>query len=803
MQHEEQKWISSSVHLTLSLYFERTEKSRTDYVRLREILQLTEKVFSDFLKDLKTTHNLSLKLDILKRQIRRHMSLLKLHRKTLTVVVKKQSSLIARKKEKRRRQKIERLAWQYWYDSVDLISTILSTIKLRKKMHFEMTQYVNELIELWHFVVWRSSIRALFEDVVFFSKDNLILSDDFLIFETDENVLNFNVIIDRIVFIDRNHRFYVEAQNEICVSLQFVVDWEHHLLRDFEDENSHELIVIENSNFELSSSQLHSHLDIYIDRNYDDAKNESEKSYTDERIYVKRVYNTSSKIIRSIARLHSTRAELKISHFDRDHVKRFFSQTHLSLLYLLFIDEFEVHRNMYRSLKAFYLIFANLSYEKRRKIVNVFTLTLESHDVALEDVVKIFFRDIRQLNRNFALSVNDIETEICSFVMRLIDDMSQQVENEEFAHHSAQKECRFCFCLKTLRENLQFDIVQEDRYHFEIVRQREHAKQFVDENRKVFLKKIELQLKSSVIARLCSALDLMRTRTYDVSHSEWRELRRTLHSFFVTTMLFKQENIQYLRHFQSFQYSSDWSRIQSSIFYMKFWSLSKTKRVFILLFLILRCHAIVKWFRLSYLQTMNKIMKIEIFSLRAIVQVLKVIAYSNTLIESQRYISSHQLHNVVLRARKVYQDLIRCDMMSREVFSIFTVIVEEDQKVDNLANDDDNEDAKDNFILFADETNHNHMTKILQVVVDFDFDLDFSSLSLFQFTVALQRKKKKKRDRKLKTNKFENLLNLLNVHFDLHFADNVREFETIMNFNVLIEKLKHMSSAFFSHSLSD
>ena len=295
----------------------------------------------------------------------------------------------------------------------------------------------------------------------------------------------------------------------------------------------------------------------------------------------------------------------------------------------------------------------------------------------------------------------------------------------------------------------------------------------------------------------------MRTRTYDVFHSKWRKLKRTLHNFFVITMLFKQENIQYLKHFQSFQYFSDWFRIQNSIFYMRFWSLSKTKRVFIFFFLIFRCHAIVRWFRLSYLQTMNKIMNVEIFFFKTIVQILKMIAYSNTLIKSQRYISLHQLHNVVLRARKVYQDLIKCDMMSKKIFFIFTIIVEKNQKIDNLANDDDNENAKNNFILFADETNHNHMTKILQVVVDFDFDFNFSSLSFFQFTIAFQRKKKRKRNRKLKTNKFENLFNLLNVHFDFHFVDNVREFETIMNFNILIEKFKHMSNVFFSHSLSN
>ena len=45
-----------------------------------------------------------------------------------------------------------------------------------------------------------------------------------------------------------------------------------------------------------------------------------------KKIYVKKIYNTNSKIIRSIVRLHSIRAKLKIFHFDRNHFKRFFFQ---------------------------------------------------------------------------------------------------------------------------------------------------------------------------------------------------------------------------------------------------------------------------------------------------------------------------------------------------------------------------------------------------------------------------------------------------------------------------------------------
>ena len=46
---------------------------------------------------------------------------------------------------------------------------------------------------------------------------------------------------------------------------------------------------------------------------------------------------------------------------------------------LAFIHDFGVHRNMYRALKAIYLIPAYLSDEERRKIANVFTLTLDPH----------------------------------------------------------------------------------------------------------------------------------------------------------------------------------------------------------------------------------------------------------------------------------------------------------------------------------------------------------------------------------------------------------------------------------------
>ena len=48
-----------------------------------------------------------------------------------------------------------------------------------------------------------------------------------------------------------------------------------------------------------------------------------------------------------------------------------------------------------------------------------------------------------------------------------------------------------------------------------------------------------------------------------------------------------------------------------------------------------------------------------------------------------------------------------------------------------------------------------------------------------------------RRERKFKDDKYKKLLTLSNVHVDLHLAAMTREYETIMNLNVLAEELKH------------
>ena len=226
---------------------------------------------------------------------------------------------------------------------------------------------------------------------------------------------------------------------------------------------------------------------------------------------------------------------------------------------------------MYRALKAFYLISSFLSYEECRKVVNVFIVVLSSHKAKIETIVKVFFKIFRQLDRDvMKMKINEESIFVCAFNMRFIENISQQTNNEDVARHNANMSCRICFCFKTSRDNLDFDIVNNDKYHDETMRQREHAEQLIEKDRKIFFRDTDIRFESSSIARLCSALNLIRSRAYDASHSEWRELRRILQSFLVIFVLNKKDSTTYLKTFQNFQYSSDWLKISSSIFYI--WS---------------------------------------------------------------------------------------------------------------------------------------------------------------------------------------------------------------------------------------
>ena len=525
------------------------------------------------------------------------------------------------------------------------------------------------------------------------------------------------------------------------------------------------------------------HLHVYLNKNYDDNENSKNvNSFIYEFIYIKQICNMKFEHIRFICRFHFIRDELKVSHFDREYVETFLIDIDFFFFYLLFINDFDIHKNMYRALKTFYFISDNLFYDERRKIVNVFTLILKSHDVALKNVVNAFAKFIKVLNKKTDLYINDQKQKMCAFVFDLIKNLFQQIDNSEFLRHNVQKSCRSCFVFKKVKTNLNFDIIINDRYHFEILNQREYATQLVDENQRMFLRKIELQLKTLVIDRLCSVLNLIQNKAYDVFHSKWKKFERILQSFLIEFIFFKREDTKYLKVFHNFRFFLDWSFIQSLKYYVWSWFLSKVERTSIFLSLILRCYVTIEWFRLFFLQVVEKILTSQNIFQRTIIKIFDIIVKSNTIVNNQRYTYVEQLHTIIMNAKKIYQNLIRCVMKFDEVFSIndvfkFEKIFFDDFVNENIFHNVNHEDFLNNEI-FVDEKNFHHVDEKNFINNDFEeknnslIDVFFkttiskfeSKLNFLFISIKVDAFKKKEREKRQKREMIESSKSINSSH---------------------------------------
>jgi len=105
--------------------------------------------------------------------------------------------------------------------------------------------------------------------------------------------------------------------------------------------------------------------------------------------------------------LYQTCKELKINYFDREQLAKVFDKSHIFFSFFLFINNFEIYRNMYRILKKIYFISIYFSYNKRRKLINVFTLILEFYKTTFYDVIEVFRKLITNLDNNLKIKINE------------------------------------------------------------------------------------------------------------------------------------------------------------------------------------------------------------------------------------------------------------------------------------------------------------------------------------------------------------------------------------------------------------
>lgn len=89
------------------------------------------------------------------------------------------------------------------------------------------------------------------------------------------------------------------------------------------------------------------------------------------------------------------------------------------------MDDFGIYRNVYRPLKAFYWTLLSLPYEERRKIANIFTLSLGLYGAEIDDIVRALATNgCNDLARGLEISMGeDKNTVVCAFPLIVTGNM--------------------------------------------------------------------------------------------------------------------------------------------------------------------------------------------------------------------------------------------------------------------------------------------------------------------------------------------------------------------------------------------
>ena len=123
--------------------------------------------------------------------------------------------------------------------------------------------------------------------------------------------------------------------------------------------------------------------------------------------FINFVYNFVRKNIRSIHKLLSIRAKLKLRAFSRNYLRSQLKHDVISLSFIVFVDEFEFYRNMYKFFTEMYVVSVELSAIERQKSYNVYIITLESHESNFNDIMNCFCIIIKFMNRECVLDIKN------------------------------------------------------------------------------------------------------------------------------------------------------------------------------------------------------------------------------------------------------------------------------------------------------------------------------------------------------------------------------------------------------------
>jgi hypothetical protein len=591
--------------LGFGLWCEKYGASRPQYEGLRQLLKLLgPHPLLDHLPEC---------VDTLKQHVKDRLPLLPLRKRLIPLLAEKLPSIssrvnVAEAQASSSESPISITEELYFFDPKALFESFLSSPAITSKMFtgFGQFQDPKATTQLWHSQAWTSSIRSTSGRFAKYIGNpgemaKPLLPSKFVWYScnttschcrtsnSDQSRLKLH--IGRITDVGEDFRSVREHDGpEGCIAIKIqaveqaaVLEATHKILLDPPAAVT-ELILIESSRglYVRETAVQPYPQEIFLDRTFQSSVNlPTDQLPPPSQPYIRRIWNSDSRIVRPLWQSHALRAELEIQEFGEERLLSQFFNTNtpvLSVPLLAFIDGFGLYRNTLRNIMGFYLIMAAFSVIDRNRRANVIPLTLGPHGSNFDDVVKCL-EELRNLDAGTTLKINGTKTNVCVFIMSFIGDMPQQMANCGLMSQRSSHGCRHCELPTMNFDNLHFDANKLGRYHHEILRQRTFMESLPTKAQKLnYCKKLGMAMEPPVLRMITPALNLILTRPSDPAHSEYGGITKQVHLLLINAVLTKPAALEYAQVLRKFPKPPGWGPFQNPIHYIGSYSLSEHAR---------------------------------------------------------------------------------------------------------------------------------------------------------------------------------------------------------------------------------
>ena len=254
----------------------------------------------------------------------------------------------------------------------------------------------------------------------------------------------------------------------------------------------------------------------------------------------------------------------------------------------LYYDDFGAFNKAYHKLGGIYVQIGNMNKELRKKLKNHFLIGFVPFGGEFKDTLKEFISDMKELQDGIAMEIKDEKVWVTAGFRMATADLPQGNDMAGIKRQNAEYGCRACKVPQDQLADINFDIIQNGRYHHLINKIYDDIKAAKNNTvKKRIAKEHGVCLTPNILD------ELSRDRHIQIPHDPFHCLAGLARRLF--EHIFKQELERsgleaFNNTWRSFEIPNNWKRLQSPINHFEsYWMSDSLRLVMIMPFILLRC----------------------------------------------------------------------------------------------------------------------------------------------------------------------------------------------------------------------